>query len=305
MSKDVNRDVTVVIRTVGERTTDLCRRILEAQLPKDQVHLISERPHSQSVKRTFEIGIEQNRRWTMAVDADVLFFEGSVEKLIRNAESLSKRRLRKLLVYQGNVYCKLFGKPRPGFHLYNTQFLKHALAEQPGASENLRPESSIWATLADKGFLRYVDEHIYAIHAFEQSKQDCLKNGFFQASKHLFLAHKMVPKWRESGASDTDYKLFLEGFQKGLVNEGSVKVDQDFFEKMFEDQVTEEKPPLRDSFLTDLATMKNDLQASYAQKLSPRLFPASEFLAYKKVLLKISRLLHRTSRVLEEQAHKI
>ncbi|MCO4822492.1 MAG: hypothetical protein KC469_10515, partial [Flavobacteriaceae bacterium] len=68
----MNYNVTVIIRSVGERTTDACFKIISKQVPKTHIHIISEVPFSKAVTETFKIAIRENRNWTLAVDADLL-----------------------------------------------------------------------------------------------------------------------------------------------------------------------------------------------------------------------------------------
>ena len=298
-------DVTVIIRSVGERTTDLCRQIIEAQVDKGQVFVIQERPHANAVRKTLELGLKYNRKWTLAVDADVLFFDNAITELITSAEQIGARRLKKLLVFQGNVYCKLFGKPRPGFHLYNTAMLPKALEEQPKAADNVRPESTIWNDLSKKGYLRYIDDKIYALHAFEQSNQDCLKNGFFQAEKHLHAIPKMLPYWKQKMEADQDYALFIKGFKLNIEYRGEVKVDKAFFDEVLSGTETNEKEALDSSFIAELNQMREGILNEHQKRLKPRVFPASESLLRKKLLLKLSRFMLRKGRTLEEDIYRM
>ena len=66
--------------------------ILTKQVPVENLFLIHEVPFSQAVRRTFEIGIEQNKKWTIAVDADILLNDNSVQRMVEKAESRVRAR---------------------------------------------------------------------------------------------------------------------------------------------------------------------------------------------------------------------
>ena len=79
-------DVFAVIRSTGERTTQLTQQLLNEQLTENQVAIIHEKPFRRALERTYEIGIEKNYRWTLAVDADVLPALYAIQQLIEYAE---------------------------------------------------------------------------------------------------------------------------------------------------------------------------------------------------------------------------
>ena len=85
--RSIDNTVTVVIRSVGERTENLCREIIAAQIAHQNIFLVREKPFACAVQRTFQIGIEQGRPWTLAVDADTLLLPGVIQYLCEYAET--------------------------------------------------------------------------------------------------------------------------------------------------------------------------------------------------------------------------
>ena len=108
-STDQNNDVTVVIRTIGERTTGLCKNLVAGQVPEQNIVTISERPFHQAVVKTFEMGQQMNHRWTIALDADVLLYPVTISRMLSRMSRLPDS----FFFYQGLVLDKLFRRYRP------------------------------------------------------------------------------------------------------------------------------------------------------------------------------------------------
>src|SRR5579859_2359308 len=100
--KHLVTNVTVIIRSVGERTEAVCRSLVEQQIPGELVVTIHERPFSKAVQRTFEIGLDFNRDWTLALDADVLLRQNSIAEFISAIELTADN----LFCFNGMVWDK-------------------------------------------------------------------------------------------------------------------------------------------------------------------------------------------------------
>lgn len=228
----MQENVSVVIRSSDERTTNLCFHIVESQVEKKNIFIIQEKPFFRAVKKTFEIGIDQNLTWTLAVDADILLREKAIQDIIKNVEKLPKKIQEKLYVYQGHVLCKVFGRPRQaGLHLYQTKHLQTALKEVCNNPGSLRPESSTYKAMNKMGFYHYVDNKLYALHDYEQYSIDLFRKGYFIAKKFFkpeYLSY-LLPFWKENEAEDDDYKFILEGWACGLLDDSKIEVDIDYF----------------------------------------------------------------------------
>ena len=104
------KDITVVIRSAGERTLDLCHSLVSEQVEEQNIFIIKEKPFSKAVLKNFEIGIENGHKYTLAIDADILLYNKSIELLVKNFSNLTED----YFVYQGLVYDKFFNKFRGG-----------------------------------------------------------------------------------------------------------------------------------------------------------------------------------------------
>lgn len=225
MSTELLQNVSVVIRSVGERTEDACRSlILEQGLPMDAVFVVRERPFSKTLRRGSQIGIEQGRKWTFFVDSDLLLRPGSIERMLRHAESQPAR------VCQVQGYCldKFFGGARiGGIHLYRTSLLNDFIESIPKEGVDIRPETRALKTMASKGFPWVIVPELIGLHGFEQSYEDIFRTCFVHAHKHLYLADFLIPFWREQAELDADYRVALAGFGAGIEHPGSVRINEE------------------------------------------------------------------------------
>ena len=91
MDKRLQDSVTVVIRSVGERTDAVCRRLVCEQIPEANVIVIRERPFGAAVRKTFQTGLERGLRWTLALDADVLVRANALHDMLAWAVSTPEK----------------------------------------------------------------------------------------------------------------------------------------------------------------------------------------------------------------------
>ena len=137
-------DLTVIVRTVSERTTDTCIQLLSNVIPHDNIFVISEIPFSKAVRKSFVVGIENKKKWTLVIDADVLIRESFINEMLDFAEQQPDNTF----VIQGLVHDKIFDVLRPaGNHLFRTKYLNAAIESIPREGTTLRPnqkQSIIW-----------------------------------------------------------------------------------------------------------------------------------------------------------------
>jgi hypothetical protein len=215
---------TIIIRSVGERTEALCKKlIIEQGVSEDAIFIINEAPFSKAMKVGFEIGIREKRPWTFCVDADVLLRPGSVLNMIRHAEKQPKN----VCEIQGFVLDKFFGGARTaGVHLYRTSLLEKVLQEIPLEGVDIRPESFALNSMKKNGYPWYAVEELVGLHDFEQSNEDIFRKCFAQAHKHLNYTELFIPFWRSKSFLDEDYKIALAGFGEGIKHFGDVRIDK-------------------------------------------------------------------------------
>lgn len=238
----MREDVTVIIRSTNERTESCCMAIVAKQVPAGNIVIIHETPFSKAVKTTFATGVDRNKKWTLAVDADILLTRNAVAEMIGRAELKPSHTF----VYQGCVLDRLFNDIRPGGpHLYRTSLLQQAIEHIPTDSDNLRPESYTYSKMAAIGFHFYQESEIYGVHDYEQYKRDLYRKSFVHAKKHTHLTKHFIWEW--SRGKDPDHAIAIAGFIEGLSYEEKIMIDHNFFGRIIENGAAEfiEKPELK------------------------------------------------------------
>jgi len=245
-------NVTVVIRSSSERTESLCKSITERQIHTDNIFLIHESPFSEAVRRTFEIGIECRKDWTLALDADILLRKNAIADLVSFGESLNENYFE----VQGGILDKLFCIPRNGGpHLFRTKYLKKAIEYIPEEGSNLRPESTVFYRMVKDGYDYYNNLEIYGIHDYYQYYRDIYRKCFLQAHKHSQFLNYFFKIWKEKAVNDFDYQVALWGLASGRIFSGSVTVDVNLLkteiEQVFKLKNLEEKDLLPESEIAE------------------------------------------------------
>lgn len=243
-------NITIIIRTANERTEKLCKRLLICQgIPENQIHVVREVPFSASMKKSFEIGTMENRKWTLCVDADVLPRPGSVANMINLADKQPER----VCEIQGFILDKFFGGIRKGgFHLYRTSLLPKVIQQIPMEGVNIRPESHTLKKMAKEGFPRAVVPYIVGIHDEEQYNYDIYRKAFVYAEKHLDKADLLISYWKKNVSEDSDFRVALKAFSDSIMNTEQlfINTDHDLYKRMFKESEIEEKKKLETGSIT-------------------------------------------------------
>lgn len=253
------KNTTVIIRSVDERTEQVCKKlILEQGVSEDDLFIIKEVPFSKSMRKSFETGIKQGKKWTLCIDADVLLKRNSIHQLIEAAESHKEN----VCEIQGKVLDKFFSGPRDaGNHLFRTSLLQKVIDRIPPEGTDIRPETFTLNRMKEDGYPWIKIPLIVGIHDDEQFNYDIYRKAFVQAVKHLDRADLLVNHWKKNCHEDHDFKVALTAFSDSIKNTGEVfiKSDQDLYKKMFKKSGFKEKSPLKtDEFSLDVIDKRID-----------------------------------------------
>lgn len=232
MENKLSERASIIVRSVNERTEQLCCELILAQgVPKDHLFLIHESPFSAALKKTFTIGIGANLPWTYCVDADVLLRPGAIENMIGIAEQQNPN----ICEIQGYVLDKFFGGPREGgIHLYRTSLLRSVSEQIPEEGVNIRPEFHTLESMTRMGYPYKQIPFLAGLHDFEQFYSDIYRKCFVQAHKHLRQTDLFLGVWRAGAPTDLDYQVALKGFAAGIEHFSKVFIDvnQEFFKNV-------------------------------------------------------------------------
>lgn len=234
----------VVIRSVGERTESLCRKlILDQGLPPARVTQVGEVPFSATLRKSFEAGVQSGSKWTLCVDADILLRPGSIGSLV----SLAEQQQENVCELQGYVMDKFFGGPRQaGLHLYRSSLLPQAMACIPDEGVNIRPEYHTLRAMRKAGFPWLEVPLVLGLHDAEQYYRDVYRKCFVHAHKHAQYAELLMEVWKQGAVQDSDYRVALRAFADGIQHMGPVRIDvrQSCFTLGLEDLGLQEKAPI-------------------------------------------------------------
>lgn len=221
----LEKDVAVIIRSVGERTEALCKALVMNQVPRANVLLIRERPFGAAVRRTLELGIEKGQRWTLAVDADVLLRRHAIRDLLDWAET----EKREFFFANFMVADRFLGEIRcGGAHLYRSSLLREGLRHADCTIDaDERPESLVRVRMAGAGFpWLQVENLVIGLHGFEQSYRDIFRTSFTYALKHpASQIQRCARAWERLMERDEDFRVALAGAKAGMAVGGSPVID--------------------------------------------------------------------------------
>ncbi|MEQ8360320.1 MAG: hypothetical protein RH860_12590 [Cytophagales bacterium] len=227
----MNNSVFVVIRSVGELTTDVCLEKIRTQIEDNSIAVIKEKPFSNAVKKTFELGIKSGKKWTLAVDADILLTESSISDLINQAEQLPDE----FFMIQGRVLDKLFGFARNGGpHLFRTGLCDKALMMIPDSKNEIRPEGATVNAMIDKGYHRYKGKDVYGIHDFNQSNFDIFRKAYAYGLKFRDMAPYFLGEWAKKRKFDPQFDIAICAFSLALGRNKTSQVDESYLHEIFE-----------------------------------------------------------------------
>jgi hypothetical protein len=274
----MTNNLTVIIRSSGERTLSYCKKLLEFQVPEENIIVIEEAPFSAALRKTLQVGIDKEKEWTLCIDADVLVKADVLPCLMESAENADDN----IFEIQGLVLDKFFPILRPaGNHLYRTAFMDKAIKLIPEEGTSLRPESDMLNEMSANGYPWQQIDLIVGLHDFKQYYGDIYKKCFLQAHKHTEFVSLAEPYWDSKKDVDNDFRVALLGVRSGKIYAKNVFVDRNFLTSETNDvlklmKIEEKKPIPAENFLVSFvdnifeAQNYNDYLNKEIQK---RMFP--------------------------------
>lgn len=293
MSSSTNKQVTtvaVVIRGSHERTEDLCLHLAQQQVPEAYISVIHERPFSQALRRSFEIGLEFGLDWTLCLDADILLQANSLCSLVKLVENHPDT----ILGGHGRVYDKFFGKRRyAGLHLYRTSLLTQAIKLIPEANISLRPETFMKDAMVAKGHAWIQFKEVIAIHDFEQYYRDIYRKMIVRANKAPEQIDHLMGRALVNSPADPDFLVCLWGLRIGLGLAEPILLDAKQWDADFDTLLCahgiEEKQPLS----------QENLQVLSRKLLSGQIRKGSGHNRYSNLVDIPNKMLYRIGMLLE------
>jgi hypothetical protein len=163
------RDAIVIVRTVGERTTDACLRIVRDQVPGRNVRVLTVRPFAQSVVQGLRTAARERPEWLFTLDADTLLIGDAVARLRRMCELVEPS----VFHVKGLLLCRVYGGAQPrGFHAFRGSMLDEAMTHLDAVNDTTRPETAVVRRMEAAGHPSRFFAEVLGIHDYEQSLAD-------------------------------------------------------------------------------------------------------------------------------------
>ena len=255
-----DEDVTIIVRSVGERTEQKCVECLQKQFHTEKIYLIKNvTPFTEAVRRTMEIGIAENRKWTLVIDADVFLFENKIDSMFEVADKIMEKDSRVFCVLSA-LYDHFMEQSRLcGIHLYNTASMEKGKA----FIENnmLRPETFLIRNMSLIGFSTYKLDMTIGIHDFFQSYSGIVSKGILHCKKHS-NAEQLRSEWKQK-CDDADFYWLCRAAEiADTIKQEDMKVDAKFIGDVVAKHIKEfpKQPLLTDNEIDEvLNKYKNEI----------------------------------------------
>lgn len=240
----MRKDITVILRSVGERTEQVCLSHIKQEIPEGNISLIKNKSLSESTIELCKTAIKSGRPWTLLIGGDYIPRPGFLGKLHLGAKLATQNTQ----LVKGTIIDKfameLRGE-RGGPHLYRTDLLKTWLQILPDVDNGITTEAQCQKYFYKKGYIAQRNTFWVALHDFEQHYKDIYRSMFVYGRKWPKL-QELLPRWERAALNDNDFKVALYAYQKGAEYKKTVNADfqrdYGFSESPFK---TWEKPPLK------------------------------------------------------------
>ncbi|WP_394906970.1 hypothetical protein [uncultured Mesonia sp.] len=204
-------NVTVIIRSTDEATKDYLFNQVKKEVRIENIFIINEKPFYRALLKTFERGISENKKYTLALDADLILAPNAVSLMLQ----IVQKETENFYVYQGYILdsfrCSI---KQGGPHLYKTSNLARAMEFFDLNKKEIRPESFLYNKMQELGYKIIIDRKIFAIHDYKQHLEDIYRKGYFHGIKHRGW-RKYLNLWLDKSERNDAYKAAIIGFLDG------------------------------------------------------------------------------------------
>lgn len=199
-------DVFIVIRSVQERTTQICEELVRQQANnQNQVICIHETPFAEAHLKSMELAIKRGAKWSVLLDADVLLRSNALDLMIQEAEKRGE-----FYMLNFGILDRGFMGPSYGVHFYPTHILSRAMQFADVARQAQKPETRICKEMVRLGVPTLVSQQVVALHGYEQYYADLYRTTFVRAVKFKYGEHLdyMLSAYRQN-YHDDECRLML------------------------------------------------------------------------------------------------
>ena len=258
-------ELTIVVRTAEERTEAVCMDLMRKLHSENNVFRVQEKPFAKALEKSFNIGLQQGKKWLLCNDADVLPSPFLLDFLSKEVAAHQED----VFEYHTRVFDKFYGGIRPGgIKLYNTKALDEALKMIPNVYKSTRPESDVIRKMQQNGYKKIGVKRISGVHDYEQYYKHLYMKGFSHARKHAKQMKIFYPYWKRMAAIDKDFTAALQGLKDGR-KKSAQKPDTQTASKVIQHLNMVEKGTLQSVSFSDVMQLfrLNDEPPEYYQYL--------------------------------------
>ncbi|MGJ8642155.1 MAG: hypothetical protein ACSHX9_02005 [Luteolibacter sp.] len=219
-------DVSIVLRSAGERTAPLCKELLSSLVVDSgtQFHETQQAPFGKALHESFNWARSTPHKWTLTIDGDILPHTAGLRSLIEFAETLPSD----IFHCQGLVIDKLFGNIRPaGVRIYRTSAIERMMEEiTDNITDSIRPESNLVQLMKKLGYgSAEFSREVGGLHDHEQYFRDIYRKSFIHARKNAEYIRLLLPHWEALAESDPDFKIAMIGYRAGMAFPHDLPID--------------------------------------------------------------------------------
>ena len=206
------KKITVVIRSIGERTTGLCCDIIRRSGVNPVI--VSGLPRAEAVRESYQVGYDERGDFTIVTDADMIPEPDFVDTMTSCFDGSDA------LCGLGRFKCFIYGRMRiGGARIYRTCDLKKIIEAIKDCD---RPERGVLTNLGGK----YVKaQKSIGRHAYEQYYRDiyrvCFAHGYKMRHEMIIgtamgiIMRERCHLWFENRHADKYAQIALYGFTAG------------------------------------------------------------------------------------------
>ncbi len=263
----LNDNIHVIIRSVGERTTEATHQILTNNgLLQTNIDVITELSLKQSLRKSLELAKSRNKPWLFLMDADLLLFNESINMI----HQLTCKAPKNTFCIKFHALDKFLGVHREiGNVCFRAEMIPKALKYIPQITEETpRPTARLISmTLEEEGDDRQSaiivsksfkhaeptsassKKIVIGVYGAEQFYKDIYRKHFRRGHKHLHYASDFLVFFKRRIKEDLDFKVALKGFLDGVLFLKNYPVDKEEISEekinsIFKKMEIKEKPPI-------------------------------------------------------------
>ena len=236
-----------IIRSVGERTENLCVEAVRRYLPEENVDIVRNvRPFHMAVRRMFDIANGKDYDWYLGLDADVVLIDAWLNH-VQDAVNNLKGDCHKIIFL---VKDRFIAVPTfYGIHLYNHKYTNEAIRILKRTQQDTKPEGNLRhhmscpqflykkGILGYHGYLQYCKD-IFARFAlrYSRDKSYVIKHQVFKDMDEEKRIAKMGWEYAQSNKMDfTDFAI-RDKFSGKFTELPELDMSLDEFYKQFGDK---------------------------------------------------------------------